>query len=79
TEAPTTTAAPAPTTTLAANVEVIGPSAEPIVAVGTQNGPETAKIQMRLTQLGFWAGNLADGLYGTATTQAVMAFQKYLG
>jgi lipoprotein-anchoring transpeptidase ErfK/SrfK len=33
---------------------------------------------MRLSQLGFWVGDF-DGHYGFATTQAVMAFQKYLG
>ncbi|MCB0979105.1 MAG: L,D-transpeptidase family protein [Ilumatobacteraceae bacterium] len=77
TEAPTTVAAPG--STLPKNVEVVGPAATALVAVGTQNGDETAKIQMRLTQLGFWSGNIADGLYGQATMQAVMAFQKYLG
>lgn len=80
--APTTTIAPTttvPTVTLPSNVEVVGVSAEPLSAVGTSNGPETTKIQNRLLQLGFWAGNFADGQYGMATTQAVMAFQKYIG
>lgn len=77
TETPTTTTAPI--TTQPSNVEVIGAFDQPIAAVGSQNGPETEKIQWRLIQLGFWAGSRADGLYGQATTQAVMAFQKYLG
>ncbi len=76
TVAPTTTAAP--TTTMAPNVEVVGSSPFPIVAVGQRNGPDTVALQDRLTQLGFWAG-LSDGLYGFATTQSVMAFQKYIG
>ena len=77
TETPTTTTAPI--TTQPSNVEVIGAFDQPIAAVGSQNGRETEKIQWRLIQLGFWAGSRADGLYGQATTQAVMAFQKYLG
>ena len=52
--------------------------AEPLVAVGTADGDETKKIQERLTTLGFWVGDI-DGLYGKATKQSVMAFQKYVG
>jgi lipoprotein-anchoring transpeptidase ErfK/SrfK len=66
------------TTTLPANVEVVGPSPVPLVAVGTADGDETKKIQERLTTLGFWVGDI-DGLYGKATKQSVMAFQKYVG
>lgn len=77
TEAPTTTAAP--TTTLPSNVEVVGAFGQQLVAVGTRNGADTAAIQFRLNQLGFWSGNVTDGQYGQATMQAVMAFQKYLG
>ncbi len=73
--APTTAA---PTTTLAPNVEIVGPSAQVIQAVGTRNGDPTVVLQLRLAQLGFWNGE-PDGQYGQATTQAVMAFQKYLG
>jgi peptidoglycan hydrolase-like protein with peptidoglycan-binding domain len=77
TEAPiTTTTEPAPTTTLAPNVEIIGPSAVPIEAVGTRDGAATAVLQERLNQLGFWSA-AADGKYGLTTKQAVMAFQKY--
>lgn len=66
------------TTTTVVNVEVVGPSAVSIVAVGKSDGPDTKAAQERLMQLGFWPGEI-DGEYGFATTQAVMAFQKYLG
>ena len=87
TEAPTTTTEPptttteAPTTTtqpLPPNVEVVGPAEQPIEAVGGHSGAATAVVQARLLQLGFW-NNGADGTYGFTTTQAVMAFQKYIG
>ncbi len=81
TEAPTTTAAPAPTTTLApipSNVEEVGPMDAPLVAVGTRGGPNLAAVQLRLMQLGFWNSG-ANGQWGTTTSQAVMAFQKYIG
>jgi Putative peptidoglycan binding domain/L,D-transpeptidase catalytic domain len=74
----TTTTVPAPTTTVAPNVEIVGPAPTPIEAVGTSNGPATAVLQARLLQLGFWNSG-ADGDYGQTTKQAVMAFQKYLG
>ena len=69
---------PATTTTIPSNVELVGPWPTAIVAVGKEDGPDTAAAQMRLRQLGFWTGEL-DGEYGFATTQAVMAFQKYMG
>ncbi len=81
TEAPTTTAAPAPTTTLApipSNVEEVSALDTPLVAVGTRGGPNLAAVQLRLTQLGFWNSG-ASGQWGTTTSQAVMAFQKYIG
>lgn len=56
----------------------IAPLAEPLVAVGTSSGAETARAQQRLLDLGFWLES-AEGEYGTTTTQAVMAFQKYAG
>ncbi len=74
---PETTEAPT-TTTIPSNIELVGPSPVAIVAVGKEDGPDTAVAQARLAQLGFWAGDL-DGTYGFATTQAVMAFQKYMG
>lgn len=73
----TTTTEPIPT--LPSNVEVVGAFGQPLVAVGSRNGADTAAIQFRLNQLGFWSGNATDGRYGQATSQAVMAFQKYVG
>jgi len=49
-----------------------------VLAVGKRDGLDTINVQARLTDLGFWSGAL-DGDYGIATTQAVMAFQKYVG
>ena len=79
TEAPTTTAIP--TTSIPpipSNVETVGALDTPLVAVGNSNGSNTAAVQLRLLQLGFWNGG-ADGKYGKTTQQAVMAFQKYIG
>ena len=73
TEAPTTTTIPP----LPSNLEVVGASTTPFVAVGKGSGANTAAIQLRLLQLGFWNGG-ADGTYGNTTQQAVMAFQKYV-
>ena len=42
------------------------------------SGSDTARIQQRLLDLGFWLSGV-DGDYGTTTSQAVMAFQKYSG
>ncbi|CAB4362860.1 unannotated protein [freshwater metagenome] len=76
TQAPTTTEG-STTTTLAPNVQIVGGAFIPVMAVGKRSGPDTQVLQDRLNTLGFWAGN-NDGRYGFATTQAVMAFQKYL-
>jgi len=50
----------------------------PLGAVGSRSGGETARVQSRLFELGFWLSG-ADGSYGLTTKQAVMAFQKYMG
>jgi lipoprotein-anchoring transpeptidase ErfK/SrfK len=50
----------------------------PLVAVGSRDGLETARIQERLLQAGYWL-MAVDGDYGLTTKQAVMAFQKYHG
>lgn len=50
----------------------------PLVAVGTGDGEETKRIQQRLLDLGFWVQSV-NGDYGVTTSQAVMAFQKYMG
>ena len=65
-------------TPLPSNVQTIGSSPVKIVAVGSKSGENTRLMQERLNQLGFWVGQ-ADGKYGVATSQAVMAFQKFLG
>jgi peptidoglycan hydrolase-like protein with peptidoglycan-binding domain len=77
TPAPTTVA---PTTTLAPSPAIVwvGPSAEPFVPVGGNSGSDTARIQQRLLDLGFWLTGV-DGDFGLSTSQAVMAFQKYHG
>jgi peptidoglycan hydrolase-like protein with peptidoglycan-binding domain len=41
-------------------------------------GPKVLRMQHSLQALGYWLGE-ADGSYGDATTQAVMAFQGYEG
>src|SRR6478736_769055 len=76
---PTTTVAPttteAPTTTLPPNIVPVLPVDPPLGAVGSRSGGETARVQTRLFELGFWLSG-ADGSYGLTTKQAVMAFQK---
>jgi peptidoglycan hydrolase-like protein with peptidoglycan-binding domain len=72
----TTTTAPAPVITLPP-VPVIA-ATEPIAAVGSSSGPETARAQWRLLELGFWLQE-PNGDFGLTTRQAVMAFQKYTG
>lgn len=89
TTAPLTVVLPAPATTTTtttvvttttevrpANLVTVPPAVEPIVAVGRESGPEAARVQERLLELGFWL-DVVDGLYGHVTRQAVMAFQKY--
>lgn len=58
-------------------VPVAAPEA-PFAAVGNNGGDETARIQQRLLDLGFWHAGV-DGSYGLTTEQAVLAFQKYHG
>lgn len=50
----------------------------PLVAVGESDGIETARIQLRLIEVGFWVSHF-DGDYGHTTRQGVMAFQKFAG
>jgi peptidoglycan hydrolase-like protein with peptidoglycan-binding domain len=77
TVAPTTTRAPTTTAPSPAIVPLAAPE-YPFVAVGSSGGGETARIQQRLVDMGFWNSG-ADGDYGLTTSQAVMAFQKYVG
>ncbi|HLI01988.1 MAG TPA: L,D-transpeptidase family protein [Acidimicrobiales bacterium] len=41
-------------------------------------GPAVAKLQRRLTSLGYWVGT-TDGVFGDSTQQAVFALQKAAG
>jgi len=50
----------------------------PLIAVGTSDGDDTARLQARLLELGFWV-QATDGDFGLTTEQAVMAFQKFHG
>jgi peptidoglycan hydrolase-like protein with peptidoglycan-binding domain len=79
--APTTTVAPTtlpPTTTVPPNIIAVPVVDPPLQAVGSSGGQETARVQQRLFELGFWL-SAADGEYGLTTKQAVMAFEKYMG
>jgi len=82
TEAPTTTAAPVTFTTPPAgppaNRVAVAALATPLFPVGDSNNDETARVQQRLLELGFWLDG-ATGRYDITTYQAVMAFQKYVG
>jgi peptidoglycan hydrolase-like protein with peptidoglycan-binding domain len=78
TVAPTTTEATTTTTTLPVNIIEVPVLDPPIAALGTSDGAETARLQDRLMELGFWVQG-ADGDYGLTTRQAVMAFEKYMG
>ena len=88
TQAPTTTAAPTttqaptttaiPTTTIPPNIVPVAPLDPPLQAMGSSSGSETARLQQRLIDVGFWVAEV-DGQYGTTTRQAVMAFEKYMG
>lgn len=74
-----TTLAPATTTTVPSPAIVwVGGPGQGFVAVGGNSGSDTARIQQRLVDLGFWV-SAVDGDYGLSTSQAVMAFQKFNG
>ena len=49
-----------------------------LVAVGQKDGTDTAVIQLRLSDLGFWLKSV-NGKFDLTTKQAVMAYQKYVG
>ncbi len=68
---------PRPERPAPANIVPIAALDAPLAAVGSSSGSETARLQQRLLDLGFWLSG-ADGVYGLTTRQAVMAFQKYL-
>lgn len=88
-EAPTPAATPAltsatvipdlpPPPVLPSNVEPANWAPGEIKAVGQRSGDATFAAQARLLELGFWVPP-PDGRYGFATSQAVMAYQKYVG
>jgi hypothetical protein len=66
------------TTTVPTNIVEVSAMREPLAAVGSSSGEETARLQRRLRDLGFWVSGV-DGVYGLTTQQAVMAFEKYMG
>jgi peptidoglycan hydrolase-like protein with peptidoglycan-binding domain len=73
----TTTTTLAPTTTV--DPYLVPTPMFPIPALRKgSSGDRVVDLQNRLLQLGFWV-DAADGHYGLATSQAVMAFQKYYG
>jgi peptidoglycan hydrolase-like protein with peptidoglycan-binding domain len=75
----TTTPAPEPQALqIPDTIRTVAPLDVPLQAVGGGGGQETARIQQRLLDLGFWLEG-ADGGYGLTTSQAVMAFQKFMG
>lgn len=73
----------APAAVVAVQAAVPGVSTAPAAATaGTlkpgARGAAVVAVQQRLNQLGYWVG-ATDGVYGTATSQAVMALQKVAG
>jgi peptidoglycan hydrolase-like protein with peptidoglycan-binding domain len=77
TVAPTTSTTIATTTTAAPDPYLVAPPMFPIQPLKKgSSGDRVVDLQNRLLQLGFWV-DAADGQYGLATSQAVMAFQKY--
>ena len=78
TTTPTTTSTTTLVPTTSTTLPEVTPLMAPLVAVGRNDGLETARIQERLLELGFWL-QLVDGDFGNTTKQAVMAFQKYVG
>ena len=75
---PTTTTSTVPATTTTTTIPGVPVADPPIVAVRSNDGPNTQAAQQRLVDLGFWLA-AADGNYDLTTKQAVMAFQKYYG
>ncbi len=68
---------PAVVTALAATESEVIPLDTVLASVGHEDGEPTKAVQSRLLELGFWHAGVDD--YGITTTQAVMAFQKYVG
>lgn len=66
------------TITALKNSERSQSSAQPALSRYGSTGTEVKQIQQKLSDLGMYAG-AADGVYGTATKNAVKAFQKSVG
>lgn len=82
---PAAAPAAAPAAVSAAAMQAAVPAASTAPAATTAGtlkpgarGAAVVAVQQRLNQLGYWVG-AADGVYGTATSQAVMALQKVAG
>jgi peptidoglycan hydrolase-like protein with peptidoglycan-binding domain len=79
TQPTTTVATTAPPTTSPTTTQPQGPP--PAFGIVTQGrgsrGNQVKTLQHRLSALGFWVQS-GDGVYGTTTIQAVMAFQKQM-
>ncbi|MEY3340543.1 MAG: hypothetical protein RLZZ269_454 [Actinomycetota bacterium] len=73
-----TTVPPSTTTSTTTTTLAVPLLDRAIAAVGSRSGEETARIQQRLLEAGFWLVAV-DGEYGHTTKQAVMAFQKFYG
>ena len=69
----------APANSSGSTVGCPGYPTTPVAAVVPGSGPSTiGRAQQRLLDLGYWNAGV-DGNYGWSTSQAVMAFQKYMG
>ena len=77
TTAPGTTAPGVPPPPTAPPTSPTPDAADEMLRIG-DSGPAVLEIQQRLSDLGFWLGEI-DGHYGQLTRQAVMAFQKAEG
>ncbi len=80
TTASTTTLAPTTiATTTTSTIPALKAPLFPVTPVRRGSSGDAVKVlQARLLDVGFWVDKV-DGHYGTATSQAVMAFQKYYG
>jgi lipoprotein-anchoring transpeptidase ErfK/SrfK len=78
TTVPPTSTPPTSTPSTSAPPTPPAPEAADAVLRLESSGPAVQELQQRLSDLGFWLGEI-DGHYGQLTRQAVMAFQKAEG
>jgi peptidoglycan hydrolase-like protein with peptidoglycan-binding domain len=77
TTVPPTTVATTTTTSTTTTTTLVPAPLFPVTPITQRASGNVVKVlQSRLLQVGFWL-DAVDGHYGPATTQAVMAFQKY--